>query len=525
MAITFLSALRRRRGVRTPVALFAAAAVAATATVLLPGSAPAAAAGDGPWHTSAGQIVDAAGQPVRMTGINWFGLETANYSPHGLWTRNYKDMLDQVKSLGYNTLRLPYANQLFDSGSMPNSIDYAKNPDLQGLNGIQIMDKIIDYSGQIGLKVFLDQHRPDSGGQSELWYTSAYPEARWISDWVMLADRYQGNHTVVGADLHNEPHGTASWGNGDTAHDWRLAAEKAGNAILAANPDWLIIVEGNECYGPGGTSDKYTAGTDCTWWGGNLQGAAVAPVRLNKPDKLVYSAHEYATSVFRQSWFDDPSFPDNMPAIWDKNWGYLKKSGTAPVLVGEFGSTLTATVDQQWLTKLMAYMGKGTSGFDFTYWSLNPNSGDTGGILKDDWITVDTFKQGFLQPYLLPVTGSPGTPPTSTPPATPPAGSCHITWTPSSSWAGHFGADVTIKNTGTTPISSWTLVWTFAEDQAVTNSWNTVLTQSGKTVTASNAAYNGAVPAGGTATFGFQGTVGGSNTTPSSFTVNGGACT
>ena len=110
-----------------------------------------------------------------MTGINWFGLETANYSPHGLWSRGYRDMLDQMKSLKYNTLRLPFASQLFDAGSTPNSIRYDLNPDLQGLSGIQIMDKIIDYAGQIGMKVVLDRHRPDSGAQSALWYTGRVP--------------------------------------------------------------------------------------------------------------------------------------------------------------------------------------------------------------------------------------------------------------------------------------------------------------------------------------------------------------
>ncbi|MDT0341739.1 hypothetical protein [Streptomyces litchfieldiae] len=56
-----------------------------------------AAPGDGPWSTSGGQIVDAAGDPVRMTGINWFGMETDTFAPHGLWARGYQDMLDQLK--------------------------------------------------------------------------------------------------------------------------------------------------------------------------------------------------------------------------------------------------------------------------------------------------------------------------------------------------------------------------------------------------------------------------------------------
>src|SRR5262249_9487838 len=139
-----------------------------------------AAAGTGYWHTSGNQILDANNQPVRIAGINWFGMETANYAPHGLWTRGYKDMLDQIKANGYNTIRLPYANQLFDAGSTPNGIDFNKNPDLQGLTGIQIMDKIVAYSGQIGLRIFLDRHRPDSGSQSALWYTTQYSEQRWI---------------------------------------------------------------------------------------------------------------------------------------------------------------------------------------------------------------------------------------------------------------------------------------------------------------------------------------------------------
>ena len=53
----------------------------------------------------------------------------------------------------------------------------------------------------------------------------------------MLAQRYASNPAVIGADLHNEPHGSATWGDGNPATDWRLAAERAGNAILAANPE------------------------------------------------------------------------------------------------------------------------------------------------------------------------------------------------------------------------------------------------------------------------------------------------
>lgn len=364
---------------------------------VLEGSAQAA----GYFHTAGNQIVDASGQVVRIAGVNWFGFESSTYAPHGLWARSYKDMMDQMKALGFNTIRLPFSDQLFDPGSTPNGINYSLNPDLQGLNGRGIMDKIVDYAGKIGLRIFLDHHRSEAGAGAEdsgLWYTSAYPESRWIADWQMLATRYAGNPTVIGADLHNEPHGPATWGTGGT-NDWRLAAERAGNAILAANPNWLIIVEGTES----GPSGSY-------WWGGNLSAAGANPVRLNVAGRLVYSPHDYPQSVHNQPWFSAANYPNNLPAIWDANWGYLFRQGTAPILLGEFGSKLATSSDQLWASKLIQYLsgdldGNGTNdlpagqlGVSWTWWSWNPNSGDTGGILQDDWTTVNQNKVNLLKP-------------------------------------------------------------------------------------------------------------------------------
>ena len=56
-------------------------------------------------HTNGREIVDSNNRPVRITGVNWFGLETSNFAPHGLWTRSMSSMLDQIRDLGYNTIR------------------------------------------------------------------------------------------------------------------------------------------------------------------------------------------------------------------------------------------------------------------------------------------------------------------------------------------------------------------------------------------------------------------------------------
>ncbi|MHB9851930.1 cellulase family glycosylhydrolase [Streptomyces krungchingensis] len=477
---------------------------AVTAALLLPlagaQTARAADPGAGYWHTGGRQILDSADRPVRIAGINWFGFETGNHVVHGLWSRDYKSMIDQMKSLGYNTIRLPYSDDLF-KGTVPDSIDFSggKNTDLQGLDSLQVMDRIVTYAGRDGLKVILDRHRPDSGGQSALWYTPTVPESTWIADLKALAARYAGQDTVIGIDLHNEPHDPACWGCGDTAVDWRLAAQRAGNAVLSVNSRLLVFVEGVQTYN--GVSG---------WWGGNLMGAGQYPVQLDVADRVVYSAHDYATSVAQQSWFSDPSFPANMPGVWDKYWGYLFKQDIAPVWVGEFGTTLQSPVDQKWLAALVSYLRPtGTYGADsisWTFWSWNPNSGDTGGILKDDWTTVDTVKDGYLASVKapgFPSTGDGGGGGTA---------ACAAVYTVSSDWGSGFNADVEVTNTGTTALTSWKVTWTWSGGRQVTSMWNATYTQSGATVSAVNAAHNGAVPVGGSAGFGFGGAPGGGGT-------------
>ncbi|MBI2955497.1 MAG: cellulase family glycosylhydrolase [Chloroflexi bacterium] len=346
--------------------------------------------------TSGSKIVDSTGKEVTLTGINWFGMETGTFAPHGIWARKWTEMMDQIVALGFNTIRLPYSNEALNPKAVPTEgIDYDYNPDLEGLNGLQIMDKIIEGARDRGLKVILDRHRIIKEGQSKLWYNDKYSEQQWIDDWVMLAERYKGNDTVIGADLHNEPAGDAAWGTGDPKTDWRLAAERAGNAIHEANPDWLIIVEGVEKF----ERDWY-------WMGGNLSRAREYPVRLKIPNKLVYSAHDYGPGVFMQGWFQDKSFPENLPQIWDEHWGYLAKEGIAPVLLGEFGGrSVGDDIEGKWQRKLIDYLKE--NGISYTYWSFNPNSSDTGGLLKDDWFGIDKAKRALLGSYQFPLLAKP----------------------------------------------------------------------------------------------------------------------
>jgi endoglucanase len=371
--------------------LLTAVSLSMSAFLLSLGEVEPVRASSGYLRTSGNQIVDSNGAAVRLSGLNWFGFETDIHAPHGLWTRNWQDMLDQVQELGYNTLRIPFSNAMLNPGAMPSGIDFHRNPDLQNLTAIEVLDRIIEGAGARGIRIILDNHRSTTGGGPEgngLWYTPDYPEWRWISDWQMLAERYKGDPTVIGMDLRNEPF-NACWGCGDLDIDWRLAAERAGNAILAVNPDLLIIVEGVAVY-----DDQWY------WWGGNLIGAGEHPVRLNVANRLVYSPHDYPETVYSQPWFNHPDYPDNLPAVWDSYWGYLHNSHTAPILIGEFGTNYETLKDRQWLHALKDYIQE--KGISWTFWTLNPNSGDTGGILLEDWITVHQGKQAVLRQMQYP---------------------------------------------------------------------------------------------------------------------------
>jgi endoglucanase len=510
----------------TLATLVAGAAVAVALSTTPAGAAPSG-TGSGYLHTSGNKILDSTGATVRLTGINWFGMETDNRTFHGLWSSNpWRGQIDTMASLGYNTLRVPYSDDAVKPGATATGINDYVNPDLVGLSPLQILDRVIDYAGGKGMRIILDRHRPTAAGQSALWYVPATPESTWISNWKSLAQRYAGNPTVIGADLHNEPHaeGTnpaatgACWGCGVQERDWRLAAERAGNAVLSVNPNWLIFVEGVSCPS-GGLSNIWdndpSNDEDCGWWGGNLSKAGQFPVRLNVANRLVYSPHEYATSVYHQTWFDAPDYPANMPAIWDRYWGYLYKQNIAPIMLGEFGTTLTAPVDKVWLQELMKYLGTGVNGMSFTYWSWNPNSGDTGGIAKDDWTTINQDKQAILQPYLIPPAGGTGPTPTPTPtvtPTVPPPGQCAFTYKQTSVWQGGFQGELTVRNSGSATINNWSATWTLPSGVTLGSGWNATVTQSGTTWTARGPDWSKNLAPGASVAIGF--TANGPSSTP-----------
>ncbi len=370
-------------------------------------------------HTNGNKILDSKGNEVRMTGIAWFGFETPNNSFHGLWANTMDDILDKVADNGFNTLRVPLSVQLVNQWRqgtypMPDSINDYVNPDLKGKNSLEILDMAIAKCKEKGVKVMLDMHRVINGSQSNTWYTNDYSVKDYEECWKWLTDHYKNDDTVIAMDIFNEPHGkvyqgevTAKWDDTTDVNNWKYEAEKVGKEILDINPNLLVMVEGVETYPKEGFdyTTKDVNNYYGTWWGGNLRGVKDHPVTIaNHPNQVVYSPHDYGPSVSAQPWFQSGFTKDSlMKNAWEPNWFYIQKENIAPLLIGEWGGQMDGGDNQKWMQALADTIKE--NNMSHTFWCLNPNSGDTGGILGYDFKTVDTQKLALVQPTLWQANG------------------------------------------------------------------------------------------------------------------------
>jgi len=338
--------------------------------------------------TSENGVLNVNKVPFVLKGLSWFGFETSNNVFHGLWARDYHDLLNFIASNGFNAMRVPFYLELVLNDAEPNSINfYQMNGDLQNLTSLQILDKVIEAAADLGILIMLDLHSflPGTFMEDGLWYDAAHPESVVLQGWDKLIARYGNQWNVVAFDLKNEPWAT-TWG-GANATDWHAGAGRVAAHIQssAQGQKFLLFVEG--------TASSPACAQNC-FWGENLQGPLTTPLKIPIQNKLVYSPHCYGPSVAYQPYFQDPSFPANMPAIWDAHWGNVSDvTGQASVL-GEWGGQMSGA-DETWMNAFVAYLTKKQLTNQF-FWCLNPDSGDTGGLLSYDWKTPDPDKLALL---------------------------------------------------------------------------------------------------------------------------------
>ena len=367
-------------------------------------------------HTDGSKIFDQYNNEVRLTGVAWFGYETPEAVLHGLWSQSCQNMVDTVADRGFNLIRIPLSVETAlqrSTGEVTEarSVDFNTYPELKGMGGEQVLDYALNYCKEKGVKVMLDMHRVYTGSQSPLWADRGFTTEDFETAWRYLARKYKNDDTVIACDIFNEPHGkayraetNAKWDESEDENNWKYEAERVGNIILDENPNLLIMVEGVETYPREGF--KYgDAGEHCYeggWWGGNLMGVKEHPIDFGTPERnkqVVYSPHDYGPGVSQQSWFQKDFNTETLKDdIWRKSWLYIKEDNIAPILIGEWGGRLDGGDNQKWLECMAKLIVD--ENLNHTFWCLNPNSGDTGGVYKDDLRSVDEEKYALIKPTL-----------------------------------------------------------------------------------------------------------------------------
>lgn len=338
-----------------------------------------------PLHTSGASIVDNSGRQVKLDCVNWYGGESSDFVPGGLKYQSAAGIIGQIVSLGFDCVRLPYSNQMWQSNPIVSGSLTTANPSFSGEHARTIFASLVQDMASAGLMVILDDHNSNAewccntGDGNALWYNSSYPQSAWVADWQSVTSTFRGIPQVIGADLRNEPRGGAAWGGSNSADDWHAAAQLGGNAVLGVDPRMLIFVEG-------------------TNYATDLASAGSLPVVLREANHLVYEAHDYGFDTTVTGY-------DQWVSKIQPSWGYLVDR--VPLWLGEFGtcntsgqcvSSPTSAQLGMWFSVFTRYLS--AHNVNWSYWALNGTKSDglTGGnsgtVIK--YGQVETY--GVLNP-------------------------------------------------------------------------------------------------------------------------------
>lgn len=374
-----------------------------------------------PLATLGSDIVDAEKRIFHMKGVNWWGANGSQYPydeshskginthamPFGIHVQQIDTIVAAIKKAGFNTLRLPFSNQLIHDTTKAKKEWIGPNFFLLGKTPLEVLDEVIARFSDAGICILLNNHSTTTHwccnfDYNGLWHgkNKFYDQTTdmWISDWVFLANRYKSNTWVIGADLRNEvrPQRTSlffprnpNWGR-KNKNDWHRAATRAGNAIHQVNRNWLIVVEGINA----------RVNTLMQLSFPHLKPVRKKPVILEVPNKLVYEVHNYSFSwtkanilrMSKSTTFGKLSKEERIKA-YDRNWGFVTKlpNGATPVIVGEFGCSTNDKHVEEWLRDLTDYLYLNKIGS--CWWTLEEQIGNSSsyGILNDKLSEIDVF--------------------------------------------------------------------------------------------------------------------------------------
>lgn len=403
--------------------------------------------------TNGNQILNSDGTPIELNAVNWFGFNNQDTMVDGLWgsdtmTADFATVVYRMQLLGFNAIRLPFSfkdllnlaprNYVVnaDPPSQSNIQANVTNPSVPVPNGATIPPMVAPPPRQPGLS---NDYLPnDSTFNRFVWVVSFFAKngfyvlidnhlredqtalqnhQQWVQDWANLVSAISQDPIArdkLMIDLLNEPDNFGiRWeatGGTPALKDLYLSAM---DAIYTVNPKALFFIEGTAQGGIGANwGDGFATDHNLIAQNGLSDPNPFFQTLLHKPylNQVVISPHVYPPSV------TGASTNYSGPGLWNRlseSFGYLTQQGYCdetglckvfPVAIGEFGSRFIDSRDIQSMNDIAAYLnntgaaadGKHQAIRNWFFWAWNANSGDTGGIVADNWRDIIWQKVDYL---------------------------------------------------------------------------------------------------------------------------------
>ncbi len=440
---------------KKPLSVLGAVLVVAAASILLWIQPASAAVG---LHISGTNIVEANGQNFIMRGVNhehvWFTSQTSSFA--------------NVKALGANTVRV-----VLGSGKR-----WGPSTDVAN---------VISLCKQNRLICVLEVH--DTTGYGEDGAAATLDEA--VNYWISQKSVLVGQENYVVINIGNEPIGNTNPGQ------WTVATVAAVQKMRTNGFQHLLMV------------DAPNWGQD---WQFVMRDNAQTVLDADTQHNTVLSIHMY--DVFNTT----SAITSYLNTFRANGW---------PLVIGEFGWKANSNnVDDQTVmaeaqARGLGYLGWSWAGnndpiLDMTV-NFDPNQLTTWGqrMFNGTNGIKATAKEATIYGGVSTNSPSPSPSRSVSPSASASAGSrgCTASYGIVGQWPGGFQGEVRVT-AGSAAITGWTVTWTFANGQTVTQAWSATVTSSGANVTARNMSYNGSLGAGASTTFGFLGSWNGTNAAP-----------
>ncbi len=392
--------------------------------------------------TKEDRIINAAGQEILLKGVNWFGFNNQATMVDGLWSgsgpiaSDFATIVYRMQLLGFNAVRLPFSFK--DFNLQPQNLNkYCKLPTIAAIQ-LSVTNPSVATTGTIppmlappprtvdqcddyfpndntlnrflwtvnffaknGFYVLIDNHSEDT--------TVIENKQQWVQKWTDLVSKISKDpvsKSMLMVDILNEPDQfNIRWeasGNLPALKDLYISVM---DAVYPVNPEVLFFVEGTAQGDIGANwGDGFSVSQNIS------NPKSFFDTLLTKPyvNQVVISPHVYPPSV---TGANSDYTGSGLYARLNESFGYLTKTGYCkttckkfPVAIGEFGSRFETTQDIQSMQDIAKYLNNTSDAADqnhqpignWFYWSWNPNSSDTGGLVGDNWLDIQWKKIDYL---------------------------------------------------------------------------------------------------------------------------------